>query len=244
MNSINIALDDEVQPPLVNTKPLSTQLNSAHSILADNVCLSDTFSYYKAKLNVLVELNKECINFFNFKNNSPSPTPSLTLKLADVCGSRVAKGHFKNDQRSYLTIYAYIGNTEKSIDSNKIKQRKRLSIDLTCTKYSTYEENIAHVNQWNNQLDILTKSSLCDSLIRLQTENKRPNDALNTASNDTANLDSNSLYEQFFKPFLVLVNPKSGSGKAKNIYFERVVPVWSESNQQNKMVYTRNTIFC
>lgn len=40
------------------------------------------------------------------------------------------------------------------------------------------------------------------------------------------------------KPYLIFVNPKSGAGKAKNIYFERIVPVWAEANIPDTLFLT------
>ncbi|RMZ93189.1 sphingosine kinase 1 [Brachionus plicatilis] len=45
------------------------------------------------------------------------------------------------------------------------------------------------------------------------------------------------------KPFLVLVNPNAGSGKAKNIYFERVCPIFSEANLSDVLVFTQQQNF-
>lgn len=44
------------------------------------------------------------------------------------------------------------------------------------------------------------------------------------------------------KPFLVFVNPNAGSGKAKNIYFERVRPIFSEASISDVLVFTRKKI--
>ena len=258
MNEINITLANEVQTPPFSATVLTPSTDQVNSSLAEtSLVLNDTFIYYKSKVNVRVELHKDSVKFFNLKNtNAPNEAtlaqkPSLTLRLADICGSRVAMGHQKNDQKSYLTVYAYVTSTNwlneaasnnenntnhiKPNVSNKIKPRKRVTLDLACAKYATYDENLAHVNHWHAQLSLLTKTCLYDAMIMLQQQSN--------TNNTLAGANSNLLYEYFYKPFLVLVNPKSGSGKAKSIYFERVVPVWSESNQQNKLVFTRNKPF-
>jgi hypothetical protein len=48
----------------------------------------------------------------------------------------------------------------------------------------------------------------------------------------------NSLLKDDEKPFLILINPKSGAGKAENIYFERILPVLSEANAPSTLVLT------
>ena len=40
------------------------------------------------------------------------------------------------------------------------------------------------------------------------------------------------------KPLLVYVNPHSGSGKAKVIFQERILPVWAEAGITYKLVHT------
>lgn len=198
--------------------------------------LADTFSYFKSKQSVRVELYKDCLKLFNLKaerkNENLNGAPNLVFSLNDICGSRVGKGHQKNDQKSYLTIYAYVRNQTPS-SSNKIRQRKRLTLELTFSKYQAYEENLAHISNWHNQIDTQSKRLLFEKYVATLEEA--------TSSSDSFDNEYLKLaFEIFFKPFLVLVNPKSGSGKAKNIYYERVMPVWAESNQENKIVFTRN----
>ena len=41
------------------------------------------------------------------------------------------------------------------------------------------------------------------------------------------------------KPFLVYINPNSGSGKAKSLFLERIKPVWSEANIPFRIVMTQ-----
>lgn len=45
------------------------------------------------------------------------------------------------------------------------------------------------------------------------------------------------------KPFLVYINPNSGAGKAKNIFFERIVPLWAEANVPYKVIMTKYANF-
>lgn len=222
----------------LNTDQLTQNNDEATTSDNNSSLLTDTFSYYKSNLNVRVELYKNCLKFFNVKverkSENLNEAPSLVINLCDICGSRVGKGHIKNDQKSYLTIYAYVRNIS-SPSSNKIRQRKRVTLELTFSKYPTYDENLAHLNNWHNQLDTLGKRLLYETYLGMIQP---------TSSSDSENNDHLRLvYEKLFKPFLVLVNPKSGSGKAKNIYYERVVPVWAESNQQYQIVFTRNIKF-
>jgi hypothetical protein len=227
MGDLNI--DQQTQNELSQDEQQATTSDNTSSLLAD------TFSYYKSKLSVRVELYKDCLKLFNLKaerkNENINGVPNLVISLNDICGSRVGKGHQKNDQKSYLTIYAYVRNMTPS-SSNKIRQRKRLTLELTFSKYQAYEENLAHISNWHNQINTQAKRLLYEKYLTTLE-----------APSSTDSFDNEHLklaFENIFKPFLVLVNPKSGSGKAKNIYYERVMPVWAESNQENKIVFTRN----
>jgi len=242
---------DTHSQPNADQQQQQQQTENPTSSLAENatLILIDTFTYYKSKQSVRVQLHNDSLKLFNIKasrKNDNEASPSLVVNLCDICGSRVGKGHDNNDQKSYLTIYSYVRNSITSPSStlalpfNKIKPRKRLTLELTFSKYSTYDENLAHVNNWHNQLDTLCKRLLYESYLAMLSSSSPPPQS---SAASLRNEDLRLFYERLFKPFLVLVNPKSGSGKAKNIYYERVVPVWAESNQQCKIVFTRKIFF-
>lgn len=177
--------------------------------------LSDQFSYYKKRGHVRVNLYAQMIKFYNNNGSSDDQQPSdLILHLNDVAGVRVGQGHEASDVKAYLTFYAYV----KPINKKTPSKRKRLSVELAYSKYSTFDENSTACKLWEKQIHDLMKSHL----------NQRIQTTRNAHMTDT-----------FDKPFLVFVNPKSGSGKAKAIYYERVLPVWAESSTKDTLVLTR-----
>lgn len=97
---------------------------------------------------------------------------------------------------------------------NEISKRKRVCYELAFTNFSTYEENSAHISKWFNEIDRILKKRLVTSI------------------------GSSKL-----KPFLVFVNPKAGSGRAKNIYFERVSPIFAEASISDVLVLTQKQNF-
>ncbi|CAF0860727.1 unnamed protein product [Brachionus calyciflorus] len=94
-------------------------------------------------------------------------------------------------------------------------KRKRLTYELEFAKFEIYDENFKHVSNWHNELDRLLKEKI-----------KKSSGCCNK-----------------LKPYLVFVNPKSGAGKAKNIYFERVCPIFAEANISDTLVFTQNPNF-
>lgn len=184
------------------------------------ILLSDIFNYYKTKQVVRIDL---CSNFIKFYNNPTSKetnqqVPDLILSIKDVAGSSIGKGHSKNDIKSYLTIYAYVRPSNSS--NNSKTKRKRQIIELACSKYSTYDQNLSYVNKWHRELDNILKEKFI-------------------STNGSEDLNDSYL----IKPFLVLVNTKAGAGKAKNIYYERVLPIFAESNTPDTLVFTRRDFF-
>lgn len=190
---------------------MSLKIDDTNSIKSSNLLQSDRFSYYKTKQSVRVDLYKNCLKLYNLKSSqtqNDSSVPDLILSMNDIAGSSIGKGHSKHDMNSYLTIYSYV-----KINKRNDLKRKRTTIELSCSKFTTYDENLSYVNNWHRHLDRVLRSNI-----------------------NLSDLNEPSLV----KPFLVLVNPHAGAGKAKNIYFERVLPVFAEANIPDTVVFTRN----
>lgn len=189
-----------------------------------SILLSDTFKYFKKSQQVKVELYADHLEFHNIvdkKNN----TKSIKYHVKDIVGSKVAKGRLKNDTNAYLTIYMFLPTTSSSTSSQP-KQRKRLVFELECSKHPTLDENLHYINKWHVKIE---------QLIRQDTVNKL---SAHYSTAIATNLDA--IKRQLEKPYLIFVNPKSGAGKAKNIYHEHVVPVMAESSVSNTVVFTQH----
>jgi hypothetical protein len=141
---------------------------------------------------------------------SKSEPAYLVIKFEDIAGSAIAKSKKDSDTMVYLTVYAYLF-------VNKKKSRKRKQVELEYDVHKTYNENMSVVNVWHKRIDQLIKQNITQKYLD-QTQ---------------------SILEQINKPFIVFVNPKSGSGLAKSVYQERILSVWSESNVSHKVVFTR-----
>ena len=223
-----------------NNKDLGSPTNSTISIGSlealisykqDTVILSEKFIYYKSKQSVRVDLHKNSIKFFNLKNSNQeidpeTAKPDLVLNISDIAGTSICKGHNKSDNKSYLTIYSYLRSKNKPSET----KRKRFVVELACSASENYDDNFLITKKWNTKVSNLIKVNLFDSKQQQQTN----------SGNEADNI---SRIQEFFKPFLIFINPNSGAGKAKSIYNERVTPVWSEANQADTVVYTSKYVF-
>lgn len=181
-----------------------------------DIILKNKFKYFESNTNVNVSLFKDRIELIDFKGNDPEDVSNSkktnTIFIDDMSGSMIGKSLKKNDKNAYLTIYAYPKEKKKNKKVESLK-RKRITVELECGLFNTYDENLMHVNKWQKHLESIIKNKEFDSSL---VDNNNNND----------------------KPYLVFVNPKSGSGKAKNIYFERIIPVWSEANISDNLFLT------
>jgi hypothetical protein len=227
MSNKDLGKDNDV----VSFENLETLINYKD----DTVILSEKFIYHKSKQSVKVSLYKSFIKFFNLKNSNQeidceTAKPDLVLNIYDIAGTSIGKGHNKSDNKSYLTIYSYLKNKTKPNES----KRKRFVVELACSTSENYDDNFILISKWNAHLSNLIKVNLYDSKLKQQ---------LSKEENSVIKTDNINKIDEFFKPFLILINPKSGAGKAKSIYYERVTPVWSESNQPDTVVFTSKFIF-
>lgn len=195
----------------------------------NNEPLVGEFVIHRSDKLIRLELHQDYIKMYYIgtKNSrvAASSVADLTLNLNDVAGSSVCKGKEETDATSYFTIYAYI--KPKKTSPNERMKRKRKTFEFEYAEKSTYDENFVHVNKWHLKLyNLLMLKSFIHQQRVISGELKNEHRELALA-----------------KPFLVFVNPRSGASKAKNIYFERAVPVWAEANIPDNAIFTRNNQF-
>lgn len=207
--------------------------------------LIDEFNVYRTNKTARLELHNEYIKIFYLntaKNGQESPTTAqvadVILNLKDIAGSSVGKGKEETDTKSYFTLYAYLRTKEKGTNI----KRKRKTFEFAYGKLGTYDENFQHVNKWHLKLYNLLRLKTFIHQQRLLNEHNSNNNAVVPTTSACAEQQPHREIV-LAKPFLVFVNPKSGSGKAKNIYFERALPVWAEANIPDTAVFTRTSIY-
>ncbi|XP_072378105.1 sphingosine kinase 1-like [Diabrotica undecimpunctata] len=110
-----------------------------------------------------------------------------------------------NDTSAYLYIYAYLFQNTKS--SNK--KRERTIITLRFRSFDKFEDNNREAQRWRTIIKKLIKGENVPntSIVEFTTLHKLRED----------------------RKILVLCNPKSGAGKAKDLFQQKVVPVLQEA---------------
>ena len=217
----------------------SGNLNNVEHENSDTFSLTGYFFIPKSRTPVKINLNSKCIELIYLKNESNLKdelgTKVEILNISDVAGSTINSDHSKKDKSVFFTIYAYPKRKVNKKVTDKIAEqknfiRKRYTVDLGFSNYSDYNENLRFVNQWRKKLESIIKNKEYLS-IGIDTKKISNDEILNVSNND------------FEKPFLIFVNPHSGSAKAKSIYNDRIVPLLNESNTPDNVVYTSNSQF-
>ena len=113
----------------------------------------------------------------------------------------------ENDTSAYLYIYAYILQNNKTGNNNA--KRERTVITLRFRSFDKYEDNHKEAQRWR----ITIKRLISDENVR--------------DLSPQSHLISNKINEQ--KKLLVLCNPKSGPGRSKLIFQEKIVPILEEA---------------
>lgn len=119
------------------------------------------------------------------------------------------------DFSAYLHIYAYILQTPRR-GTNK---RERTIITLRFRSFDKYEENHSEAQRWR---------SVIKNLINGQNVVKSP------SLTDIPPVIEDS------RKLLVFLNPKSGSGKARMLFQQRVVPILHEAEMQYDLYITKH----
>ncbi|KAL5292176.1 SPHK1 family protein [Megaselia abdita] len=120
----------------------------------------------------------------------------------------------ESDVSAYLYVYAYV--FKKSLRNNC--RRERTVLTLRFRSYDKFDDNIREAQKWRTTI-------------------KR----LMLYTGDVLQLKSAISAEQ--KKLLVILNPKSGSGKARELYQQQVAPIYGEAEIPIELHVTKRANF-
>lgn len=124
----------------------------------------------------------------------------------------------ESDVSAYLYVYAYV--FKKSLRNNC--RRERTVLTLRFRSYDKFDDNIREAQKWRTTI-------------------KRLMMYVGGDSGDVMQLKSAISAEQ--KKLLVILNPKSGSGKARELYQQQVAPIYGEAEIPIELHVTKRANF-
>nr|XP_018901171.1 PREDICTED: sphingosine kinase 2-like [Bemisia tabaci] len=116
----------------------------------------------------------------------------------------------ENDISAYLYIYAYI---LKNFKMKSGKKRERMTITLRFRSYDRFEDNMREAQKWRNALSHLI--------------------LMRRAASQLLDLDEKFLHSprsSSINKLLIILNPRSGMCKARDIYQQKFVPLLMEAD--------------
>ncbi|CAH1179632.1 unnamed protein product [Phaedon cochleariae] len=123
------------------------------------------------------------------------------------------------DTSAYLYIYAYIFHNSKESS----KRRERTIITLRFRSFDKYEDNNKEAQKWRTVIKKLIKGDHV---------------SLSTISEFTINNK-----DREYRRLLVLCNPKSGAGRGKCIFQQKIVPILEEAEIPYDLHLTKHANF-
>lgn len=124
-----------------------------------------------------------------------------------------------SDCSAYLYIYAYLLNEIKK-NSNK---RERTIITLRFRSFDKFEDNNKEAQRWRTLIKNLIKGD-------------------NVTHSQVLDISFNQKYIEN-RNLLVLCNPKSGAGRGKNIFQDKVAPLLQEAEIPYELIVTKHANF-
>lgn len=206
----------------------------------DGAVLQETF-YILSKKNTVyrVKLTEKGLSLVKESNGN---TKSETIRLDDIIGCRCMRSKCKpgpscacrpsgrkdlkevdkdekpgaqdkSDISAYLYIYAYV---LKKYKVTGVK-RERMTITLRFRSFDKFEENMREAQKWRIAIKCLIK----DTPIPRAVLNSDENSVTLSPGGVERILDERKI--------LVLLNPKSGPGRARDVFQQKVVPLLLEA---------------
>lgn len=213
-------------------------LNSPQTTLKTNerdsspyIYLVETF-YISSKKNTVFQVKLTEIGL-NLRKESNGSSKEQTILVQDIFGCRCLRSKRKKtdasactcaslqrptqlkvvednsydlvdetDVSAYLYIYAYILKKNRRGLSSR---RERTTITLRFRSFDKYEDNYKEAQKWRNAI-----KHLLDLQFKINDVN-------------------NAILPKDIRKILVILNPKSGSGKARELFQQRVAPMLTEA---------------
>lgn len=123
------------------------------------------------------------------------------------------------DSSAYLYIYAYILQNSKG----GTQKRERTIITLRFRSFDKYEDNYKEAQKWRTAIKKLMRGD-------------------NVASTGLNDFLTGSKYVET-RRLLIICNPKSGAGKGKQVFQQKVAPILQEAEIQFDLVVTKRINF-
>ncbi|XP_076394116.1 sphingosine kinase 2 isoform X2 [Megachile rotundata] len=152
-----------------------------------------------------------------------------------VCGPGTSRSQFKLvesveafqcydefDTSAYLYIYAY---TLKKARMKGIKRRERTTITLRFRSFDKYEDNLREASRWRLAIKCLIAGVPV------------PKSFMSPSHENLESLINACPDEQ--KKILVLLNPKSGPGRGREMFQKRIHPILSEAERPYEVHITK-----
>ncbi|XP_075224819.1 sphingosine kinase 1-like [Lycorma delicatula] len=127
----------------------------------------------------------------------------------------------ENDISAYLYIYAYVLKNCKVKSGQK---RERMTITLRFRSFDKYDDNMKEAQKWRSSIKYLI--------------NARYSPQISPGLSPTGGIGGNPVFDN---KLLVIINPKSGVGKARDIFQARVVPILTEADINYDLHVTRHS---
>lgn len=146
----------------------------------------------------------------------------------------------ESDVSVYLYIYAYILEKGPRCANGR---RERTTITLRFRSFDNHEQNNEEAQKWRNAIKYLIHNSIdSNSSVDERSMDQRKNCSKHSSVPFST---SSSPYFQTYSPkemrkVLVLLNPKSGSGKARETFQKCVVPVFAEAEIPYEVQVTKH----
>lgn len=177
---------------------------------SNTAILEDTFSSFPAASISCKLTLTENILYIDFLSKTKPEVEEIYL--SDMIGCKVLKNKNKNksedkDICAYLTVNSYPLKTFAGILSKQLRRERRILTFQMC-KFDTLDDNLKLVNRWQIALSCLIRgvSFYRNGDVHIPRISPPP------------------------RKVLILINPKSGPGKAPQVFKERVVPLLAESD--------------